>query len=215
MKKTIAMLAMFFTMLFAASSAHADNAGAWVKMDAKVPLVKIDQSNLNLRLSPELTFLNNPGRLAEVEARGGLHHACTNWFQLSLNGVSKSVDGAQDVRAEAQPEFTFALLPNLTLKDRNRVAYRALDSASSARWAYANEAKVVVQPDNSPVNLWAAYEGFVDIDNAEMNQHRVTAAVGHKTSDSTTLSVGYMFRTSKGAPDWVQDHFLYVLAEAF
>lgn len=213
MKKTIAMLTMFLSLMLVSATAIADSGGGWVKMDAKVPLVKVDENYLNLRLTPELVFLNSAGGLSQTTARAGFHHACANWFSLTLNGVSQTVGTSQDLRPEVQPEFNWDVNSNLAFKDRSRLSYRALDSAVGNRWVYANELKVIVTPDNAPVFPWVAYEGFVDVSNGNMNQHQLRGGLGRKVSDAWTLNLAYMFRTSKALPEWSNDHFVFVSAE--
>lgn len=214
MKKTLMMLVTMITMMFAGNAmADNENAGAWVKMDARVPTVKLGDAPLNLRFTPELAFLDTSGGLATTTARAGLQHSCTPWFSLTLNGVDTSSKGSQDVKLEAQPELTLKANENFTLKNRTRFAVRALDSAAGNRLVAQDEVKIVLTPDNSPVFVWAAYEGFADVSNGNLNQHRVLGGLGRKMSDSTTLSLGYMRRMTKAAPEWVNDNFVYLLAD--
>ncbi len=208
--KTFLALVTTLSLLLFGTNAFADDAGVWVKMDAKLNAVESGDMKFGLRATPEFEFNNTVGGLARTVARGGPTATFAPWFNLTLNGVSTSVGAGQDLRAEIQPELTFRH-EGFKVNDRNRVAYRALDTAAGDRWQYANELKASYTFDDAGCNVFAAYEGYVDLSNGVMNQHRLMVGPGFDWKNGWHTDFGYMFRTMDAGPVWNNSHFLYLL----
>lgn len=209
--KNSLIAAILALVTLTASSAFADNTGQWTKLDLKVPVHEFDNGlNLKLRLTPELVFTDDAGGLKQTVFRAGPTASLTSWFNLTINGVSSTTGTKQDVRPEVQPEFKVKF-DNLSFNDRNRFSYRALDNAAGDRWQYANELKAVYSFSKTDYSAFAAYEGYVDLSQGEMNQHRALGGVGVDMSKDWHMDFGYMRRTSASGVHWVNDNFLYVL----
>lgn len=196
--------------MFVATSAKADNAGVWTKLDLKIPVHEFDNGmNLKVRLTPEFAFTDDAGGLKQTAVRVGPTFKFNKWFDLTVNGVSADTGIKHDVRPEVQPEFTVKV-GDFVLKDRNRLSYRALDNAAGDRWQYTNEPKIVYNIPSTEFSTFASYEGFLDFQTEKLNQHRLTMGAGYNLDKNWHADLGYMYRTTLAAPSWVKDNFLFI-----
>ena len=208
MKKIISLGLLLLAVLLPAS-ASADTAGVWNKWDLKVPVYEVkDGPAFRFRATPEFVFTDDAGGLRNTILRGGPNAKFNQWFELTLNGVSSTTGTKQDVRPEVQPELT-AKIGKVTLKDRNRLSYRALNNAAGDRWQYANEAKVILNLPHD-CSLWTSYEGFVDLSQGKMIRHHVMAGPGFDLNSKWHTDVGYLFRPTLVSDSWVNEHFLFL-----
>lgn len=211
-KKIIGLLA-FLGVVGMTSVASADDSGVYTKFDFKVGT---SVPNLKVRVTPEFVFTNSADGLRQVVTRVGPSLKLADWVTVGANGFVAETSGRQDVRAEVQPDLKFKL-GDFHFNDRNRLSYRALDSAAGDRVQYANELRVNIEDDKCPVVPFLSEEVFVGSGYGGVTQNRATGGVGYKFTEQSKVDVGYMLRShNDNTPTWNQDHFLFLaLASKF
>jgi hypothetical protein len=194
----------------APSSARADDAGAWLWFETRVPLAGRPASlpRLSWRIWSDTRLSKNAGGLAQQFLRTGPVFDVTRWLVLAVHGTiyaDRLPDGrfAQEARLEVEPTFQYRFGP-LVVADRNRLEYRW--RSEHARVRYRNLIRVSFWPARWPAYPFVWNELFVDF-TVGYNENRFASGVGIPFGKGRhRLELAYLLRMRKAEPEWTRDH---------
>jgi hypothetical protein len=196
-------------MLLATGRALADDGGAWLWLEYRLPVAGLPPRlpRLSMRLFSDTRFSAAAGGLAQQFLRVGPIFEVTSWLFLGVHGTiyaDRLADGTfdQEARLEVEPNFNWRI-GRFTFHDRNRLEYRWREERSRVR--YRNQVRISYAPVGAKYIPFIWDEVLFDLTDG-FNENRFMTGLGFMLNSHIRLDLGYMLRTRLVEGDWQQAH---------
>lgn len=193
--------------------ARADDSGAWLWIEGRVPVVRkplAEAGRIDFRVFGDFETSMRARGANFVQARMGPLFFLTDWLFIAPQAsvaATRTAEGSWQQQAwlELEPNF-FGAIGDFVILDRHRGEYRYRDGARDS-WMYRNMLRVAYAPEGASVIPFVSDEIWINATLGQLVENRASIGVGFLASASTRFDIAYMFRSSKTS-DWGNQHVL-------